>query len=472
MPDRPVVLAPAASRVAPRIEQRGFPDRRLLADRQRGPPDGTETCWHPPRYAGTREKPCVPARLERAHTRDFLGPSGGVRAVFCTGQDARGIELTVRTIGIVTVVGARPQFIKAAAVSRAIATFNRTRDDVRIDNYVVHTGQHYDDNMSKVFFDGLRIPPPALNLEVGSGPHGLQTGRMLERLEPVLLDRAPDWVLVYGDTNSTLAGALAAAKLHLPVAHVEAGLRSYNRRMPEEVNRVVADRLSTLLLCPTDTAVSNLAREGIVDGVHKVGDVMYDSVLFNTASAERSSDVLRRLGLRPRSFYLATVHRAENTDDSARLRGILAALERIDRPTVLPLHPRTRKALEAGAADIPHGLRVVDPLPYADMLVLEKNARLVLTDSGGVQKEAFWFGVPCITLRDETEWTELVEIGCNRLAGADPQAVLSAVAAFEAAGAGLPADRPTNLYGEGHSAEKVTAILAQVAGRGEGSSRR
>lgn len=363
-------------------------------------------------------------------------------------------------VKITTVVGARPQFIKAAAVSRAIVAFNGTRTNIRIDERIVHTGQHYDENMSKVFFDDLQIPRPAVNLEVGSGSHGAQTGLMMGRLERVLLEDKPDWVLIYGDTNSTMAGALVAVKLHIPVAHVEAGLRSYNRRMPEEINRVVVDCLSTLLFCPTETAVRNLAKEGITKGVHRVGDVMYDSLLFNVRLAEESSDVFRRLGLEPKSFYLATVHRAENTDDPERLAGILAAFQRIDRPIVLPLHPRTRKTLGAGLANLDGEVCVIDPVSYLDMLVLEKNARMILTDSGGVQKEAYWFGVPCVTLREETEWVELIEARCNRLAGAAPETILGAVEAFETDGATLPANRPTDLYGDGRSAQRIVECIA------------
>lgn len=365
---------------------------------------------------------------------------------------------------IVTVVGARPQFVKAAAVSRAFAGLKGRAGAVRVDEQILHTGQHYDENMSKVFFEELRIPPPFINLEIGSGSHGQQTGAMLGRLEAVLLEQGPDWLLVYGDTNSTLAGALAAAKLHIPVAHVEAGLRSYNRRMPEEINRLVADRVSALLLCPTATAVANLANEGITKGVHQVGDVMYDSVLFNARLAEQASDIMSRLGLERRSFYLATVHRAENTDDPSRLAGILDAFRRIDRPVILPMHPRTRKTLGAELCEIGGQVRAIDPVPYLDMIMLERNARAILTDSGGVQKEAYWFGVPCVTLRDETEWVELVDAGCNRLAGADRDAILSALGAFEDAGAALPENRPTDLYGDGHSAEKIVNILAPDAG--------
>ncbi len=352
-----------------------------------------------------------------------------------------------KSVKITSVVGARPQFVKAAPVSRAVAAFNDSSGDVRIEERIVHTGQHYDENLSRVFFDELKIPRPAIDLEVGSGAHGRQTGAMLERLEQDLLKEKPDWVLIYGDTNSTLAGALAAVKLHIPVAHVEAGMRSFNRRMPEEINRIVADVVSSLLFCSTATAAANLANEGITRGVHQVGDVMYDSLLFNAELAQQASDVMTRLSLEPESFYLATVHRAENTDDPKRLEGIVTAFEQIDSPIILPLHPRTRKSLGSELEKIGGRVRVVDPVPYLDMLSLEQNARLILTDSGGVQKEAYWFEVPCVTLRDETEWVELVEAGCNRLAGADPERILKAVSDFEAAGATLSAESPSDLYG-------------------------
>lgn len=365
-------------------------------------------------------------------------------------------------LSIVTVVGARPQFVKAAAVSRAIAAWNAAGRGPAIQERIVHTGQHYDENMSKVFFDELHIPRPAVNLEVGSGGHGAQTGAMLERIEKVLLESPPDWMLVYGDTNSTLAGALAAVKLHIPVAHVEAGLRSFNRRMPEEINRVVADSVSTLLLCPTQTAMDNLAREGVTQGVTNVGDVMYDSVLYNAQLARKSSTILQRLGLTPREYYLATVHRAENTDDPQRLAGIIEAFSQMDRTIVLPLHPRTRKTLGAGLERLAAKVRVIDPVPYLDMLMLEASTRLILTDSGGVQKEAYWFNAPCVTLRDETEWVELVHSGCNKLVGADPAATVAAVREFERNNAQLPADRATDLYGDGHSAEKIVQTVVEA----------
>ncbi len=369
----------------------------------------------------------------------------------------------MKTLRIITVVGARPQFVKAAAVSRAIAAHNAAVAEVnaggaRIDEQIIHTGQHYDANMSQVFFDELAIPAPTHHLGVGSGAHGAQTAAMLARIEPVLIDEKPDLVLLYGDTNSTLAGALAASKLSLRIAHVEAGLRSFNRAMPEEINRIVADRLSDLLFCPTRAAERNLANEGMTRGVHRVGDVMYDSVLYHADAAERQSRILTDLSLTPGEYYLATVHRAENTDDPARLTAIFGAFARLDRPVVLPLHPRTRKILaERGVADAANA-RVIDPAAYLDMLTLEKNARAMLTDSGGMQKEAYWFGVPCITLREETEWVELVEVGANTLAGADSERI---VAAVRAAGTARVEAR-TGLYGDGRSAEQIVRILASL----------
>jgi len=318
------------------------------------------------------------------------------------------------SLKIVTVVGARPQFIKAAAVSRVL---RRTCAEV-----LVHTGQHYDDNMSKVFFDELDVPPPDCHLGIGSGSHGAQTGAMLAALEEVLVREKPDRVLVYGDTNSTLAGALAAAKLQIPVAHVEAGLRSFNRRMPEEINRVLTDHLSDLLFCPSETAVAHLAAEGIVAGVHAVGDVMHEALRHAVALAERKTTVLERLGLAPNGYALATLHRAENVDDPARLARLLAALREVARrqPVVFPVHPRTRRRLADGGAEATAGLRLLEPQGYLDMVRLEAGATVVLTDSGGVQKEAFWLQVPCITLREETEWGETVLAGWNHVAGTDP----------------------------------------------------
>jgi UDP-N-acetylglucosamine 2-epimerase len=349
---------------------------------------------------------------------------------------------------ILTVVGARPQFIKAAPVSRALR--RRTQE------VLVHTGQHYDREMSELFFQELSIPEPEYNLGVGSGPHGQQTGQMLIRIEEVLLAERPDWVLVYGDTNSTLAGALAAVKLQMPVAHVEAGLRSFNRTMPEEHNRVLTDHVADLLFCPTLNAVGNLAREGITQGVHLVGDVMYDAVLHNAALAEERSDLLARLGLEPGKYALATVHRPGNTDDPDRLRSILAALADLEMPVLFPVHPRTRQCMarfDLGPESKSGSLTFIDPVGYLDMLALEKHARLIVTDSGGVQKEAYFFAVPCLTLREETEWVETVEAGWNRLVGADPVAIVQA--AYDS----RPTGSPLPVFGDGHAAERIAAAL-------------
>ncbi|MEO7727312.1 MAG: UDP-N-acetylglucosamine 2-epimerase (non-hydrolyzing) [Burkholderiales bacterium] len=314
---------------------------------------------------------------------------------------------------IVTVIGARPQFIKAATVSRALRLMPGLRE------ILVHTGQHYDRNMSDIFFDELEIPRPDIHLGIGSGSHGAQTGQMLEAIERTILKHDPQWVLVYGDTNSTLAGALAAAKLNVAIAHVEAGLRSFNRAMPEEVNRVLTDHVSNLLFAPTKTAVENLSHEGIDKRrVMRVGDVMFDAALFYAKKAAKMSKILARLALEPGSYVLATIHRAENTDDATRLRAIFDALEKLSREVhvVVPIHPRTRKALSKLGWRAGKGLRLIDPVGYLDMVMLEKHARVIATDSGGVQKEAFFYRVPCVTLRTETEWVELVEAGWNTLA--------------------------------------------------------
>lgn len=360
---------------------------------------------------------------------------------------------------VLTVVGARPQFVKAATVSRAFQACRPAVDEV-----IVHTGQHFDQNMSAVFFEEMQIPAPQYQLELGGLGHGAMTGRMMESIEGILQKERPDWVLVYGDTNSTMAGALAAVKLHIPVAHVEAGLRSFNRAMPEEINRIVADHVSTLLFAPTEVAVRNLANEGIAgDKVVRSGDVMYDASLFYS---ERSSgDALRRFGLEDRRFFLATIHRAENVDDPERLQVIVQALARCaqEMPVLLPIHPRTRKKLaETGLLKgvDQDKLRLVDPVGYLDMVQLEKHARVVLTDSGGVQKEAYFFGVPCVTIRGETEWVELVECGANRLA--PPVSVQSVVDAALAAAAQRGTFAP-GLYGDGRSAEAIARTLACAA---------
>jgi UDP-GlcNAc3NAcA epimerase len=333
-----------------------------------------------------------------------------------------------------------------------------------VDEVVIHTGQHYDENMSGSFFKELEIREPDHHLGIGSGLHGAQTGRMLEAIEEVLLQRCPDWVLVYGDTNSTLAGALAASKLRMPLAHVEAGLRSFNKRMPEELNRVLTDHAADLLFAPTQAAVENLRREGIpVSKVKFVGDVMYDAALQYGDRAESTSGVLDRLGVESRRYILATVHRAENTDDPERLRAIFDGLGRVakDVPVVLPLHPRTRNALEAASmfAEASDTIYLTEPAGYLDMLMLEKHARLIATDSGGVQKEAFFYRVPCVTLREETEWVELVQLGWNRLVR--PITVESVEETVRDALNHVGAAPGANPYGDGRSAHKIVRFLSE-----------
>lgn len=364
----------------------------------------------------------------------------------------------------VTIVGARPQFIKAAPLS---VRLRRSHTE-----YLVHTGQHYDENMSELFFRELEIPPPDRHLGVGSGAQGWQTGAMLERVERVLEELQPDGVIVYGDTNSTLAGALAAAKLQIPVAHVEAGLRSFNRKMPEEINRIVTDRLSHWLFAPSPTAVDQLASEGIGEGVYMVGDIMADSVRQFGPLARQRSDILQRLRLQPGEYGVATVHRAGNTDALDRLAGILEGLRRAPLPVVLPLHPRTRAAIRrhrlevscgaaAGSSGGSDRLTAIDPLGYLDMLELQQHAAVILTDSGGMQKEAYYLGVPCVTLREETEWVETVEAGWNCLAGSDP----ARIAAAAEQSTGHPRPRRPTLYGDGRSAEQIVEILSPARGQ-------
>jgi UDP-N-acetylglucosamine 2-epimerase len=353
---------------------------------------------------------------------------------------------------VFSIVGARPQFIKAAPVSKALRGAGHTE-------ILVHTGQHYDDDMSAVFFRDLELPEPNYNLGVGSGSHGWQTGQMLIRIEEVLLREKPDWVLVYGDTNSTLAGALAACKLHIPLAHVEAGLRSFNREMPEEHNRVLTDHCSDLLFCPTQTAVDNLAREGITKGVHLVGDTMYDAVLQFAEIARQRSTILQDLGLKPKGYLLATVHRPYNTDNPENLRKILAAFAEIEEPIIFPVHPRTRqKMAEFGLYNSQseiHNPKFIEPVGYLDMLMLEQNARLILTDSGGMQKEAYFFGVPCVTLRPETEWVETVEAGWNVVVGTDRNQITDIVYGFL-----TPLEHPP-LFGHGRAAEHVVDLITR-----------
>lgn len=355
---------------------------------------------------------------------------------------------------VLTVVGARPQFIKAAALSRVLQ--QRAAHGGRLRETLLHTGQHYDQGMSGVFFEELSIPAPAYNLNVGSGTHGETTGRMLAGIEAVLMQEHPDLVVVYGDTNSTLAGALAATKLHLPLAHVEAGLRSQNLKMPEEVNRVLTDRIADLLFCPTYTAVQNLHAEGLKRGCWMVGDIMYDAALLFAELARRQSVIIDRLQISRGEYYLVTIHRAENTDSHERFGALmqsLSLLSRNDLPVIWPVHPRVRRLLEEKAfRDLPARVRLIDPLPYLDMVKLEQNARIILTDSGGVQKEAYFHGVPCVTLRDETEWVETVEHGWNQVVGTDPSAILRAVA-------NATPGSPIPDYGDGHTAEAIVDRL-------------
>lgn len=351
---------------------------------------------------------------------------------------------------IVTVLGARPQFVKAAALSRALVNVGGFAE------VMVHTGQHHDAAMSQVFFDQLGVPAPKHCLGISGGTHGSMTGRMLADVERVLLGERPDLLLVYGDTNSTLAGAIAAVKLQIPIAHVEAGLRSFDRSMPEEVNRVLVDAVSAILFCPTQTAVEHLAAEGITRGVHHVGDVMLDVALERAAVVQ--SDVVSRLGLTSGNYYVCTCHRQANTDAREPLEAILTALSAIasHRPVVLPLHPRTAKAIFSHRLEsLLQSLRVVDPLSYEEMLVLVRSSRGVLTDSGGLQKEAFFHRVPCVTLRAGTEWPETVSLGWNILAGSETASILAAVARLDALPklGGMP-------FGNGHAADAIARILA------------
>jgi len=345
---------------------------------------------------------------------------------------------------IATIVGARPQFIKAATVSRVL----RRTDGMH--EVIIHTGQHYDANMSEIFFKELQIPEPDYNLEVGSATHGKQTGMMLDRIEQVLLKEMPDWVLTYGDTNSTVAGSLAATKLHIPTAHVEAGLRSFNRRMPEEINRIATDHVSDLLFAPTQNAMELLAREGLTERARFTGDVMFDSILhYKQLVTEKH---------RPQSigdlqeYYLATIHRPENTDDPQRLKDIFTAFSELDKTVVIPLHPRTQKLIRKLNVPVGHNVKIVEPVSYLQMIYLLKHCSMVLTDSGGLQKEAYFMRKMCVTLRDETEWVETLENGWNVIVGADPEKIIRAV------------NRPqpgaqSKAFGDGKAAEKVVEAL-------------
>ena len=356
----------------------------------------------------------------------------------------------MQTIKIMSVVGARPEFIQAAPIWRAL------RRKAHVQEIWVHTGQHYDYQMAEAFFADLGLPAPRYNLGVGSGSHAGQTAAILCGMEEALAREQPDVVIVRGDTNSTIGAALAAAKLQIPVAHVEAGERSYDRRMPEEINRLVTDRLSDVHFCASRTAVRQLAAEGYAASVHLVGDVMLDALLQHRDMAEARSPILQQLALRPREYALATVHRAGNTDDPTRLGGIVKALNETDEPVVFPIHPRTRQAVNRyGLSFAPH-VRVIDPVGYFDMMVLEANARLIATDSGGVQREAYFLRIPCLTLRDESEWMETVEAGWNRLVGVEPEAILAAWHGFS------PPVKHPPVFGDGTAGEQIAAILEEM----------
>ncbi|MGW8316203.1 MAG: non-hydrolyzing UDP-N-acetylglucosamine 2-epimerase [Bacteroidales bacterium] len=377
---------------------------------------------------------------------------------------------------LLTIVGARPQFIKAAALSRVIG--ESTRSLVR--EVILHTGQHYDASMSEIFFQEMQIPKPAYNLEIGSESHGFQTGKMLQGIEEVIQKERPDGVVIYGDTNSTLAGALAASKLHIPVVHIEAGLRSFNKQMPEEINRIVADHVSALLFCPTLTAVENLTSEGILhaakepysfdhQGVFHCGDLMYDNTLYFKEMAAKKSDIRDHLKLSGKEFILATVHRPANTDNPAHLTGILEALYQVASehhiPAILPLHPRTTKILQSmdpgslpPLKDRSGPLRIIPPVSFLDMIHLEAGARLILTDSGGVQKEAWFMEKPVVVLREETEWVEIIQSGNGRLTGASKERITEASFHYLET---PPVDFPP-LFGDGHAADEILRVLTSV----------
>ncbi len=364
-----------------------------------------------------------------------------------------GWESEVNNMKIVTIVGARPQFIKVAAVSREFVKHSSLKE------VIVHTGQHFDHNMSEIFFDEMEIPKPSYNLGIHGKSHGAMTGQMLEKIEVVLIKENPDLVLVYGDTNSTLAGALAARKLNIKLAHVEAGLRSLNMTMPEEINRIVTDRISDLLFCPTENAVSNLKKEGYENfdcRLFNSGDVMYDTALYYSERADQKSSLIRNLGLK--DFILCTLHRAENTDDLFRLRSIIDTLNTVNSeiPVVLPLHPRTKKIIEENTIRV--AFRMIEPVGYLDMIQLTKNCALVMTDSGGLQKEAFFFDKYCITLRNETEWTELVDAGYNIPAGSDKEKIISSFQKLRNEKVGFT----KKFFGNGDASAKIAKQILEL----------
>lgn len=351
---------------------------------------------------------------------------------------------------ILTVIGARPQFIKAAALSNIIRE--------KHEEIIVHTGQHYDENMSKIFFEELNIPRPDYNLGVGSGAHGKQTGEMLINLEDIYLNEKPDLILVYGDTNSTLAGALCGSKLLIPIAHVEAGLRSFNKNMPEEQNRILTDHLSEFLFVPTKSAENNLKNEGILNNVFNVGDVMYDAILHFSKIAKLKSNILESIGIEKNNYILATIHRAENTNDINRLKNIISALNESDKEVVLPLHPRTKHYISQYHLRLNSNIKVINPVGYLDMISLEINSNKIVTDSGGVQKEAYFMGKPCITLRDETEWIETVNIGWNLIVGTNEKLIVDAILNFR------PNRVQEQIFGDGKASKKILEVLDKYKG--------
>ena len=371
---------------------------------------------------------------------------------------------------LLSIAGVRPQFVKVAMVCAAAERYNQARPRAeQVQHLLLNTGQHYDFGMADVFFQQLPLPRPDYSLGVGSGSQGAQTAAMLEKIEDVLVSDRPDWVIVYGDTNSTLAGALAAVKLHIPVAHVEAGLRSFNRRMPEEINRIVSDHLASLLLCPTEAAVEQLRREGIVDNVHFTGDVMLDAVQIFAEVANQRSTALSDLGVAKKGFILVTIHRAENTDSLERTGQLVKTLCGLDQPTIFSMHPRLRSKLEQEpqyrrfADQLQHAghIKITPPLPYMDMLHLESNALLIMTDSGGVQKEAYFVGTPCLTLRDETEWTETLTGGWNQVAGTSPEKILPLVKSLRSQNGASPSGKPAlSAFGDGRAADNILQVLA------------
>ena len=357
---------------------------------------------------------------------------------------------------ILTIIGARPQFIKAASLSRYL----KKMPDIDVKEIILHTGQHYDSNMSEEFFSELNIPTPDYNLQVGSDTPARQTAKMMMGIEDIVLKEWPDFILIYGDTNSTIAGALVGAKLHIPIAHVEAGLRSYDREMPEEINRVVSDAVSTILFCPTQIAVNNLKREGITKGVYNVGDIMLETYLYYKDQAQKKSEILNKLNLKTKEFVLCTIHRASNTDNTENLKNIFIGLTSSREAIILPLHPRTKKKINQNEylkKYIGPNIKIIDPIGYFDMICLEANAKKIVTDSGGVQKEAYFNKVPCITLRENTEWVETVEEGVNKLVGVSPKKIKESLNNY------YPPQVKyfKQLFGDGKTSEKIIKILRQ-----------